>query len=478
MSVMPHPRADAALACLAGHGGDRHQGRGFSSDLSVDEAVLLKEIGYEPRGLVVGSAVYHIGIQYANWNTNQEMSDLTHAMYQARQEALTSMERHAEQVGGQGVVGLKLEVQVHSGGHPLAEFVAMGTAVANPDQKARGIWVSDLSGQDLYLLIRAGYQPIGLAFGACVYHVAHQGLGQWVGQQNQNVELGNLHLGPLRGARAGHDPDAGRGAASPRPGDRGHAHRAEVPHVGESCHRVPGHRDLGAPGGRRAPADVAGAGGDPRRRGRPGERRAGSPRRRIRGLSRRSRMTATPLHGPRVVHAPRGGELSCRGWPQEAAMRMLMNNVDPEIAEHPDQLIVYGGGGKAARSWAAFDAIVTCLRELRDDETLLVQSGKPVGVFRTHEWAPRVLIANANLVPDWATWDEFRRLDALGLTMYGQMTAGSWIYIGTQGILQGTYETFAAVAAKRFGGTLAGTDHPHRRARRDGRGPAAGGDHE
>ena len=137
-------------------------------------------------------------------------------------------------------------------------------------------------------------------------------------------------------------------------------------------------------------------------------------------------------------------------------MRMLMNNVDPEIAEHPDQLVVYGGGGKAARSWAAFDAIVASLRDLENDETLLVQSGKPVGIFRTHEWAPRVLIANANLVPEWATWDEFRRLDALGLTMYGQMTAGSWIYIGTQGILQGTYETFAAVAAKRFGGTLAG----------------------
>jgi uncharacterized protein YbjQ (UPF0145 family) len=191
MSVMPHPRADAALACLAGKSGERHQGRAFSSDLSVDEAVLLKEIGYEPRGLVVGSAVYHIGIQYANWNDNQEMSDLTQAMYQARTEALTSMERHAQQVGGQGVVGLKLEVQVHQGGHPLAEFVAMGTAVANPNVKSSGIWVSDLSGQDLYLLIRAGYQPIGLAFGACVYHVAHQRLGTWIGQQSQNVELGN-----------------------------------------------------------------------------------------------------------------------------------------------------------------------------------------------------------------------------------------------------------------------------------------------
>jgi urocanate hydratase len=138
-------------------------------------------------------------------------------------------------------------------------------------------------------------------------------------------------------------------------------------------------------------------------------------------------------------------------------MRMLMNNLDPDIAEHPDQLIVYGGGGKAARSWAAYDAIIASLRELGPEETLLVQSGKPVGVFRTHEWAPRVLIANANLVPDWATWEEFRRLDALGLTMFGQMTAGSWIYIGTQGILQGTYETFAAIGEKRYGGTLAGT---------------------
>lgn len=157
------------------------------------------------------------------------------------------------------------------------------------------------------------------------------------------------------------------------------------------------------------------------------------------------------------VRSPRTNTLSARNWPQEAAMRMLMNNLDPEVAEHPEELIVYGGSGKAARSWEAYRSIVATLLELRDDETLLVQSGKPVGVFQTHEWAPRVLIANANLVGDWANWDEFRRLDALGLTMFGQMTAGSWIYIGTQGILQGTYETFAAVAAKRFGGTLAGT---------------------
>jgi urocanate hydratase len=157
------------------------------------------------------------------------------------------------------------------------------------------------------------------------------------------------------------------------------------------------------------------------------------------------------------VRAPRGAQRTCKGWAQEGAMRMLMNNLDPEVAEHPDQLIVYGGSGRAARSWDAYAAIVATLQDLNDDETLLVQSGKPVGVFRTHEWAPRVLIANSNLVPQWATWEEFRRLEQLGLTMYGQMTAGSWIYIGTQGILQGTYETFAAVAAKRFGGTLAGT---------------------
>jgi urocanate hydratase len=161
--------------------------------------------------------------------------------------------------------------------------------------------------------------------------------------------------------------------------------------------------------------------------------------------------------GPRTVRAPRGTGLNTLGWPQEAAYRMLQNNLDPEVAEHPEQLVVYGGTGKAARNWPAFDALLRTLVTLRGDETMLVQSGKPVGVMRTHEWAPRVLIANSNLVGDWATWDEFRRLDALGLMMYGQMTAGSWIYIGTQGILQGTYETFAAVAAKRFGGTLAGT---------------------
>jgi urocanate hydratase len=163
------------------------------------------------------------------------------------------------------------------------------------------------------------------------------------------------------------------------------------------------------------------------------------------------------MSGPRPVRAPHGSELSAKGWPQEAALRMLMNNLDPEVAEHPDELVVYGGTGKAARNWASFDGIVRSLRELEGDETLLVQSGKPVGIFRTHEWAPRVLIANSHLVPQWADWAEFRRLEAQGLTMYGQMTAGSWIYIGTQGILQGTYETFAAVAAKRFGGSLAGT---------------------
>jgi urocanate hydratase len=163
------------------------------------------------------------------------------------------------------------------------------------------------------------------------------------------------------------------------------------------------------------------------------------------------------MSGPREVRAPVGTEISCRSWPQEAAMRMLMNNLDPEVAERPDDLVVYGGTGRAARSWEAFDAIVATLRTLGDDETMLVQSGKPVGVFRTHEWAPRVLIANSNLVGEWANWEEFRRLEQLGLTMYGQMTAGSWIYIGSQGIVQGTYECFAEISRRRFGGTLAGT---------------------
>jgi len=159
----------------------------------------------------------------------------------------------------------------------------------------------------------------------------------------------------------------------------------------------------------------------------------------------------------RTIRAPRGSEIACAGWPQEAAMRMLMNNLDPDVAERPEDLVVYGGTGRAARSWEAFDAIVRTLQTLAADETLLVQSGKPVGVFRTHEWAPRVLIANSNLVPEWATWDEFRRLEDLGLTMYGQMTAGSWIYIGSQGIVQGTYECFAEIARRRHGGSLAGT---------------------
>src|SRR3954465_10438378 len=164
-----------------------------------------------------------------------------------------------------------------------------------------------------------------------------------------------------------------------------------------------------------------------------------------------------PPAGPRPVRAPRGSTMSCRGWEQEAALRMLMNNLDPEVAEDPDHLVVYGGTGRAARSWAAFDAIVRELRDLEGDETLLIQSGKPVGVLRTHPWAPRVLIANSNLVGKWATWDHFRDLERRGLMMYGQMTAGSWIYIGTQGILQGTYETFAEAARQHFGGTLRGT---------------------
>jgi urocanate hydratase len=163
------------------------------------------------------------------------------------------------------------------------------------------------------------------------------------------------------------------------------------------------------------------------------------------------------MEGARPVRADRGSTLSTLGWPQEGALRMLQNNLDPEVAERPDDLVVYGGTGRAARDWRSFDALVRTLRTLKGDETMLVQSGRPVGVFSTHEWAPRVLIANSNLVGDWATWPEFRRLEALGLTMYGQMTAGSWIYIGTQGILQGTYETFSAVADRHFGGSLKGT---------------------
>ena len=163
------------------------------------------------------------------------------------------------------------------------------------------------------------------------------------------------------------------------------------------------------------------------------------------------------MEGARPVRAPRGTQLTAQSWATEAPLRMLMNNLDPEVAERPDDLVVYGGTGRAARDWTSFDAMVRTLTTLKQDETMLVQSGRPVGVMRTHEWAPRVLIANSNLVGDWANWPEFRRLEHLGLTMYGQMTAGSWIYIGTQGILQGTYETFAAVAEKRFGGTLAGT---------------------
>src|SRR6201995_220417 len=163
------------------------------------------------------------------------------------------------------------------------------------------------------------------------------------------------------------------------------------------------------------------------------------------------------MEGARTVRAARGTTLTARSWQTEAPLRMLMNNLDPDVAERPDDLVVYGGTGRAARSWGAFDAMIRPLTTLKPDETVLGQRGKPVGVLQTHEWAPRVLIANSNLVGEWSNWAEFRRLEQLGLTMYGQMTAGSWVYIGTQGILQGTYETFAAVAAKRFGGTLAGT---------------------
>ena len=186
------------------------------------------------------------------------------------------------------------------------------------------------------------------------------------------------------------------------------------------------------------------------------------------------------MDGARPVSAPRGSTLTARQWTTEAPLRMLMNNLDPEVAERPDDLVVYGGTGRAARDWASFDAMVRTLTTLEPDETMLVQTGRPVGVMQTHEWAPRVLIANSNLVPDWANWPEFRRLEHLGLTMYGQMTAGSWIYIGTQGIVQGTYETFAAVAEKRCQaarqGRLGRHAHPDRRLRRHGRRPAAGRD--
>lgn len=191
MAALPNPHAEAALHCLATGTGERHTGRRFSSNLSVDEAILLKEIGYEPLGLVVGSAVYHIGWQTQNWTSNEEMSVLTNVMYAARADALARLEAHARSIGGHGVVGTTLEVRLHHGREVFAEFVALGTAVANPAERPSRPWLSDLSGQDLYLLIRAGYRPIGLAFGACVYHIAYQGLSARLGQTTQNVELSN-----------------------------------------------------------------------------------------------------------------------------------------------------------------------------------------------------------------------------------------------------------------------------------------------
>ena len=184
------------------------------------------------------------------------------------------------------------------------------------------------------------------------------------------------------------------------------------------------------------------------------------------------------MSSKRVIRAPRGNEKSCKGWQQEAALRMLMNNLDPDVAENPDELIVYGGTGRAARSWEAFDAIVRSLRELENDETLLVQSGKPVGVFRTHDEAPRVLIANSNLVGQWSNYAEFNRLERLGLTMYGQMTAGSWIYIGSQGIVQGTFETFARSRSEALRRIARGKICRHWRAGRHGRSATARRDHE
>ena len=200
MAALPNPRADAALRCLATGHGERHTGRRFSSDLSVDEALLLKEIGYEPLGLVVGSAVYHIGWQTQNWSSNEEMTVLTDVMYAARADAVARLAAHARSIGGHGVVGTTLDVRLHHGRESLAEFVAMGTAVANPAEHSPGLWLSDLSGQDLYLLIRAGYRPIGLAFGACVYHIAVQGLSARLGQTTQNIELAN-YTGALYEAR-------------------------------------------------------------------------------------------------------------------------------------------------------------------------------------------------------------------------------------------------------------------------------------
>ena len=184
----------------------------------------------------------------------------------------------------------------------------------------------------------------------------------------------------------------------------------------------------------------------------------------------------TRIDTARVVRAPRGTKLTCKSWLTEAAFRMIQNNLDPDVAEKPSELVVYGGIGRAARNWECFDAILKSLRELNDDETLLIQSGKPVGVFKTHADAPRVLIANSNLVPHWSTWEHFNELDKKGLMMYGQMTAGSWIYIGSQGIVQGTYETFVEMGRQHYGGNLARQMDSHRRTRRHGRRAAAGGD--
>ena len=191
-----------------------------------------------------------------------------------------------------------------------------------------------------------------------------------------------------------------------------------------------------------------------------------------------SQTAEAKTSGAREVRAPRGTGITCKSWLTEAPMRMIMNNLDPEVAENPDELVVYGGTGKAARTWADFDRIVASLKELEVDETLLVQSGRPVGIIKTHPDAPRVLISNSMLVPNWANWDEFRRLEQLGLTMFGQMTAGSWIYIGTQGILQGTYETFGAAARQHYGGDLSGQVGCDGGAWRDGRCSAIGGDDE